>query len=54
MLGSTAGIKETWRQSHSFVGMMNEPVYKIAAILKIYSEARENVTVYNVLYKKRG
>lgn len=39
LLCSALGINEAWRKSRDFTETLNEPVYKIAAIMNSYSEA---------------
>jgi len=41
LLCSDAGIEEPWRLSHDFTKMPDDPVYKIAAVLRGHEEAEE-------------
>lgn len=55
LLCSGAGIEEKWRNSWDFANPPEEPVYKMAAILKGYDEAKELALKYDCrLYSYRG
>ncbi len=55
LLCSTLGINEMWRQTHDFKEKINEPVYKIAAIMNSYSEASALAEKFSCrLYSYRG
>lgn len=52
---SSEGIHEEWRESRDFQEMLDEPAYKIAAILKKYDEAKELAEKFDCrLYSYRG
>lgn len=52
---SSGGIHEEWRESRDFQKMLDEPAYKIAAILKTYDEAKELAEKFDCrLYSYRG
>ncbi len=55
LLCSGGGIEEKWRKSVNFKDSLEAPVYKIAAILKGYEEAKELAENYDCrLYSYRG
>lgn len=55
LLCSGGGIEEKWRKSVNFKDSLEAPVYKIAAILKGYDEAKELAENYVCrLYSYRG
>lgn len=52
---SATGVDETWRTSRNFEEPMSDSVYKIAAILNSYEEAKELAEKYGCkLYSYRG
>lgn len=55
LLCSDAGIEEKWRTSYDFAKMPDNPVYKIAAVLRGHDEAKELAERYSSrLYSYRG
>jgi len=54
LLCSSAGIDEKWRRTSEFKNLSETPVYKIAAVLKEYEEAKELAEKYDCrLYSYR-
>lgn len=52
---SATGVDEKWRTSRNFEEPMNNPVYKIAAIINSYEEAKELAEKYGCkFYSYRG
>lgn len=55
LLCSTAGIAEKWRSSRDFTEPVKDSVYKIAAIIKSYEEAKELAEKFGCrFYSYRG
>jgi len=55
LLCSGAGIDEEWRSTRDFKDSLDVPVYKIAAVMKEYDEAKKLAEKYNCrLYSYRG